>query len=328
MRQTEMWGILGTGSYLPPFIVENKDFEKFIDTSDEWIRSRTGIQTRHIAWDVPTQDMALNAAEAALKASRTAPGELELIICATITSDVVVPSLACTIMQRLGANCPAFDLNAACTGFIYALYVAWQMAKSTKYRRVLILGVEKLSTVTNWEDRSTCVLFGDGAGAAVLGEGGGDILFCDIQAYPDTDGALRCAGINEGGAHDVAWPGQQPVQPSCISMDGKKIYAFATRVLSKNLAHAMDACGLSQEDVALVIPHQANERIIAAASSKLAFPAERVYRNIAASGNTSSASIPIALDEAVQNGRIRRGDIVLLGGFGGGLTAGTAVLRW
>lgn len=328
MSGPQTWGILGTGSYLPPNVVHNEDFTRFIETSDEWIQSRTGICSRHLAGQIPTQDMAFEAAQAALRSADTAPEDLELIICATLTSDVIVPSLACSLQRRLGASCPAFDINAACTGFVYAMFIAWQMAKATRYKRVLIIGAEKLSSITNWDDRSTCVLFGDGAGAAVLGSGGGEILFCEVQAFADTDGVLTCKGVNDQSAQQAAWPSSAPIAPSYLYMDGKKVYAFATRVLAKNLKHAMKACGISADDVALVIPHQANERIIASASSKLAIPDERIFRNIATTGNTSSASIPIALDQAYKQGRIQRGDIVLLGGFGGGLTAGTAVLRW
>lgn len=309
-------GILGTGSYAPPQVVTNDDLAQRMDTTDEWIRSRTGIRMRHVAdAGVRTSDLAAAAAERALAASGVAASDLDLIILATATPDYPgsFPSTAALVQERLGAKrAAAFDLGAVCAGFAYALHVAAQMARTGAHRNVLVVGAETLSSILDWNDRNTAVLFGDGAGAVVLGpvaNGGylGGILGADGAGAP----LLNVSRENQ-----------------CIFQNGREVYKFAVTIMGEAAAQAVEAVGLKTTDVDLFIPHQANIRIIEKAAGRMDLPMDKVFVNLDRYGNTSAASIPLALDEAVRAGRIKDGDLVVLVGFGAGLTWGANVLRW
>ncbi len=309
-----MTSILGTGSSLPECVVTNEDYTKTLDTSDEWIYSRTGIKTRHIAKTETITELALEAAKRALLAANTEAGEIGLIVSACITPYNLCPSLSCELMALLGASCPAFDINGACSGFIYALKTADAMRNGKK---ALVLGAEKLSSVTDFTDRATAVLFGDGAGACVIGdgEGGAGILGLEIFAHPDVHGVLRIAGLDNP-------------EPSVIRMNGRETFKFATRELERVVNLVLEKAGHTKDDVRWFIPHQANARIVMTAAERLNVPYERFYMNIERIANTSSATIAIALDELARSGELERGDLIVLAAFGGGLTSGACVVRW
>ncbi|MES1039500.1 MULTISPECIES: beta-ketoacyl-ACP synthase III [Peribacillus] len=306
-------GILGLGRYLPDKIVTNADLEKIMDTSDEWIRTRTGIEERRIAKDdIDTSDMAYEAAKAALENAKIPAEEIDLILVATVTPDQSFPSVACMIQEKLGAmKAAAMDVSAACAGFMYAMITAQQFIKTGAYKHVLIVGVEKLSKVTNWEDRNTAVLFGDGAGAVVLGpvsEGKGVLSF-ELGA----DGT--------GGKHLLQ-------EGDFIHMNGREVFKFAVRQMGESSLGVLDKAGLTKEDVDLLVPHQANIRIMEASRERLDLPLEKMTKTIHKYGNTSSASIPMALVEEMEAGRIKDNDLIVMVGFGGGLTWGAIALRW
>ncbi|CAH0188705.1 MULTISPECIES: beta-ketoacyl-ACP synthase III [Peribacillus] len=306
-------GILGLGRYLPDKIVTNADLEKIMDTSDEWIRTRTGIEERRIANDdIDTSDMAYEAAKAALKNAEISAEEIDLILVATVTPDQSFPSVACMIQEKLGAmKAAAMDVSAACAGFMYAMITAQQFIKTGAYKHVLIVGVEKLSKVTNWEDRNTAVLFGDGAGAAVIGpvsEGKGVLSF-ELGA----DGT--------GGKHLLQ-------EGDFIHMNGREVFKFAVRQMGESSLGVLDKAGLTKEDVDLLVPHQANIRIMEASRERLGLPLEKMTKTVHKYGNTSSASIPMALVEEMEAGRIKDNDLIVMVGFGGGLTWGAIALRW
>jgi 3-oxoacyl-[acyl-carrier-protein] synthase-3 len=306
-------GILGLGRYLPDKIVTNADLEKIMDTSDEWIRTRTGIEERRIANDdIDTSDMAYEAAKAALKNAEISADEIDLILVATVTPDQSFPSVACMIQEKLGAmKAAAMDVSAACAGFMYAMITAQQFIKTGAYKHVLIVGVEKLSKVTNWEDRNTAVLFGDGAGAAVLGpvSDGKGVLSFELGA----DGT--------GGKHLLQ-------EGDFIHMNGREVFKFAVRQMGESSLGVLDKAGLTKEDVDLLVPHQANIRIMEASRERLGLPPEKMTKTVHKYGNTSSASIPMALVEEMEAGRIKDNDLIVMVGFGGGLTWGAIALRW
>lgn len=322
-------GILGTGAYVPDRVITNKDLEQMVDTSDEWIVSRTGIQERRVA--APEQaasDLAYEAAVKALESSGVAAEELDLIIVATVTPDMSFPSTACILQDRLGAKkAAAFDLSAACSGFLYGLTTGTQFIKNGMYRYVLVIGVEVLSKITNWEDRNTCVLFGDGAGAVVIGpvEDGKGFLSFELGADGSGGDLLK----QEGGGSRLPIT-EQVIQErrNCIFMSGREVFKFAVRVMGSASEKVLEKAGLSKEDVDFLVPHQANIRIIESAVEKLGLSEDRVIINVHRYGNMSSASVPVALDEAVREGRIKEDDILVLVGFGGGLTWGAGVLKW
>ena len=306
-------GILGLGRYLPEKIVTNADLEKVMDTSDEWIRTRTGIEQRRIANDdINTSDMAYKAATAALENADISAEEIDLILVATVTPDRPFPSMACVIQEKLGAKkAAAMDVSAACAGFMYAMITAQQFIQTGAYKHVLIVGVEKLSKITNWDDRNTAVLFGDGAGAAVVGpvsEGKG-ILSFELGA----DGS--------GGKHLLQ-------DGDFITMNGREVFKFAVRQMGESSLNVLDKAGLTKEDVDLLVPHQANIRIMEASRERLGLPVEKMTKTVHKYGNTSSASIPIALVEEMEAGRIKEDDLIVMVGFGGGLTWGAIALRW
>lgn len=311
--------ILGTGSYLPEKIMTNADFEKFVDTSDEWITSRTGIKQRHIAENITNCEMSVIAANLALQDAGLTISDIGTIIVASVTNEMDVPSVASQVQRAMGATCAAFDLNAACTGFMYGLKVANGFVMQDN-KPVLLIGTERLSRLTDWTDRSTCILFADGSGAAVVGPGD-SLKYLELYAHPDTSHSLEIPGTNSG-----LDEGQSKF--SYILMDGKEIYKFATRQMPRDVEIAMKALNLKPEDIDWVLPHQANIRIIKEASRRLKIPIEKFYVNIHEVGNTSAASIPIALDEMNKKKLLKKGDTVVIAGFGGGLTSACAVLVW
>lgn len=320
-------GILGTGSYSPEKVLTNADLEKMVDTSDEWIRTRTGIEERHIMEPgMYTADLAEKAAAKALANAGVKAEELDLIIVATVTADTLSPSLACVLQERLGAvNAAAFDVGAGCSGYVYALSIGCNLMRAGMYKKVLVVGAEYLTRFVDWTDRNTCILFGDGAGAAVLGvteEAG--YLVSELGA--DGSGASML-GIF-GGVHTDAAHEDLRGKKMRICMNGKEVFKFAVNTVEESVGKMLAKCGLTAADVALFIPHQANWRIIKTAAKKIGFEDEQVLINVNRYGNTSSASIGIALDEAVREQRLRRGDVVVLAGFGAGLTWATAVFKW
>ncbi|KGR80562.1 beta-ketoacyl-ACP synthase III [Ureibacillus manganicus] len=306
-------GIIGLGKYVPEKVVTNFDLEKVLDTNDEWIRTRTGIQERRIAEGEETSDLAYKAALQALENAQISPSQLGLILVATVTPDQAFPTIACQIQEKLDAtNAAAMDISAACSGFIYALATAKQFVESGAYDYVLIVGAEKLSKITDWKDRNTAVLFGDGATAAVIGkvsEGRGILAF-ELGA----DGT--------GGKH------LSTNEQNFISMNGREVFKFAVRQMGESAVSVLEKAGLTKEDVDFLVPHQANIRIMEASRERLDLPEEKLSKHIHKYGNTSSASIGIALTDEIESGNIKDDDIVVLVGFGGGLTWGAAVIKW
>jgi 3-oxoacyl-[acyl-carrier-protein] synthase-3 len=322
-------GILGTGSAVPQQILTNADLEKIVETSDEWIRTRTGILERRICEPgVASSDLAAEAARKALEAADTAPSQIGLLICATVTPDTYCPAAACYVQAKLGIeSCIAYDINAACTGFIYGLSIARASILTGACEKALVIGVELLSRVTDYQDRATCVLFGDGAGAAVVGRvaPGKGLIAEHIAA----DGRLtHLISIPAGGSKTPASAESVVQRQHFLRMNGNEVFKVAVRILADSVEQAVKRGGLAVDDINLVIPHQANIRIIDAAARKLGLPIEKFYVNIHKYGNTSAASVPIALDEAVREGRVKSGDIVALVAFGAGFTWGASILRW
>jgi 3-oxoacyl-[acyl-carrier-protein] synthase-3 len=321
-------GIIGAGEYLPKKILTNADLEKMVDTSDEWITTRTGIKERHLARkDESVSDMALAASLEALEDSKIKPQELELVIVATITPDMPFPSTACILQNKLKASkAVCFDISAACAGFIYALTTAQQFIARGGYKNALVVGAEKLSCLTDWKDRNTCVLFGDGAGAAVLGEvKSGGIL----ASYLGSDGSMgELLMVPAGGSKNPASHETVDNRMHYIKMRGNELFKIAVIAMTRAAQTALKQAGLACQDIDLVIPHQANIRIIMAMAKKLKLPEEKIYLNIEKCGNMSSASTIIALSQAVKEGRVKKGDYLLLDAFGAGLTWGACVVQW
>jgi 3-oxoacyl-[acyl-carrier-protein] synthase-3 len=321
--------IIATGSYVPENVITNQDLEKIVETSDEWITERTGIKQRRIVnADQATSDLAFEAASLALKRAHLKPKEIDLIIVATITPDMPFPSTACILQDRLGAkNAAAFDVNAACSGFLYGLHIANGLIRSGTNQRILLVGAEVLSKVTDWQDRTTCILFGDGAGAAI------------IEATKEKKGILSTRINSDGSLSDlICLPGGGSRNPcsketilkrlNFIKMKGNETFKVAVRTLEELVVRTLEENKLEPSQLSLLIPHQANIRIIQATAKRLNMPMEKVFLNIEKFGNTSAASVPIALDEAVQTGRVKDGDYILLEAFGGGLTWASALIRW
>lgn len=305
-------GILGIGRYVPEKVVTNHDLEKIMDTSDEWIRTRTGIAERRIADDtIDTSYMAVEAAKKALEDAGVSGEDIDLILVATVTPDRAFPAVACVIQEAIGAkHAAAMDVGAACAGFMYGMITAQQFIQTGTYKNVLVVGSDKLSKIVDWNDRNTAVLFGDGAGAIVMGavsEGRGVLSF-ELGA----DGS--------GGKHLY--------QDEYVMMNGREVFKFAARQLGESCLRVLDKAGLTKEDVDFLVPHQANIRIMESARERLNLPQEKMSMTIEKFGNTSASSIPIAMVEELQNGRIQDGDLIILVGFGGGLTWGAVALRW
>lgn len=327
--QVRQVGIIGTGSCLPERILTNFDLEKIVDTSDEWIRTRTGIRERRIAGeDTAASDLSLRAAERALASAGVSAEELDLIIVATVTPDNLFPATACWVQARLGARrAAALDISAGCTGFLYALGVGQQFVASGTYEKVLVIGVDVLSKIINWQDRNTCVLFGDGAGAVLLAPApAGEGILSLYLGADGTGGPLLI--MPAGGSRLPASLETVNRKLHSIQMQGSEVFKFAVRILGEASLAALEKAGLSKEEVDLLIPHQANMRIIEAALKRLGLPPEKVYVNLDRYGNMSSASVPVALDEACREGRLKKGDKVLMVSFGAGLTWGAAVVKW
>jgi 3-oxoacyl-[acyl-carrier-protein] synthase III len=321
--------IIATGSYLPEARLTNFDIEKRVDTSAEWIIERTGIHERRIArQDEAASDLAYEASMTALKRAGLKAKDLDMIICSTVTGDMPFPSTACVLQRRLEAsNAAAFDVAAACSGFIYGLYIADSFIRSGARKKILLVGVDMLSRITNWEDRSTCIIFGDGAGAVI------------IEQSKDDSGIISVDIASDGNLWDLLYvPGggsRTPVSQECLDkklhyvrMRGNETFKVAVKTLEHLVVEALRKNNLKPSQLSLLIPHQANLRIIQATAKKLDLPMEKVMVNIDKYGNTSSASVPIALDEAMTSGRIRTGDYVLMEAFGAGLTWGSALVRW
>lgn len=313
--------ILATGSYVPPRVVTNDELSTLLDTTDEWIVQRVGVKERRVCTTETAADMGYKAALAALETAGVSPEELDLILCTTVSGEDVSPSTACMIQNYLGATCPAMEINAACAAFIYMLETAAGFFAMKKYKKILVVGAERLSRIVNWEDRGTAVIFGDGAGAAVLEAG---------------DNYLSSVLTTQGGDDVIKIPnfiGKSPFYeneqvPPYIFMDGGETFKFAVHSLCRDARQVIEEAGLTEEDIAMVIPHQANIRIIDKAKTRLKIPADRFYVNIDRFGNTSSASIPIALDELVREGRLKEGDYIVLTAFGGGLATGACLIKW
>jgi 3-oxoacyl-[acyl-carrier-protein] synthase-3 len=321
--------IAGVGAYVPDRILTNADLEKMVETSDEWILTRTGIRERRLAADTEaTSDLAARAAQRALENAGVLPEQVDLIIVATITPDMPFPATACLVQRKIGARrAAAFDLEAACSGFVYGLEIGQQFIMSRTYDTVLVIGAEKLSTIVDWKDRNTCVLFGDGAGAAVL------------QNRPNAHGLLTAVmGANGHNADLLYMPGGGSKCPATadtvearmhyLRMDGKETFKNAVQAMNTAAQEVLRRCGLDISQIKCVIPHQANQRIIDAVSSRLGARPEQILVNLDRYGNTSAASVAIALDEAVATGRVARGDLILIVVFGAGLTWGAAVIEW
>ena len=320
--------IKGVGSYVPSRLVTNDDLSNLVDTSNEWIVERTGIYERRISEGEETTDIAYKAAKIALEDSGIKGEELDLIIVATITPDYFTPSVACMIQKKLNArNATAFDINAACTGFIYALEVGESLLKTGRYKKALIIGAETLSKIVDWNDRSTCVLFGDGAGCCII-ENLNDSKSGIINTYSISEGengdSLIC------GANDLINPFvlEKKVKRKYVSMNGREVFKFATRAMVEAVKNVLEGTDYTLEDIDYVIPHQSNLRIIDYAAKKLQLPLEKFYTNLSSVGNTSSASVPIALAQLNSENKINTGDLIVLVGFGGGLTCGATLIKW
>jgi 3-oxoacyl-[acyl-carrier-protein] synthase-3 len=318
--------IAGTGSYLPEQVLTNADLAARVDTSDEWIRSRTGISQRHVAADGQTTgDLAYQAALRALEAAGVEASELDLIVLGTTTPDLIFPSTACLVQHRLGADgCAAFDVNAACSGFLYALTVADKFIASGAAKTVLVIGAETLTRMLDWNDRSTCVLFGDGAGAVVLkADGETGILSTHMHA----DGGKKELLWNPVGV-SVGFKPEQERAGVRVLMTGNEVFKHAVKALDSLVEETLEHNGLDRHQIDWLIPHQANLRIIEATAKRLDMPMDKVVVTVDRHGNTSSGSVPLALDEAVRSGKVQRGQLLLLEAFGGGFTWGSALLRY
>ncbi len=318
--------MIGFGLYTPKNLVENERLQEFLETSDEWIRTRTGIERRYISLDENTSDLAVEASKKALSQARLSAEEIDLIIVATVTPDNFTPSTACIVQDKLGAkNAWAFDINAACTGFIYALKLGRSLIRSGEANNALIIGAETLSKALNWKDRGSCVLFGDGAGATVLTSTEED---CGIKCVNvKSDGSKGDSLVIQGLPLNSPFKDGREVSENYINMNGREIFKFATKVMEESIVEILEKENIKIEDIAAIIPHQANLRIIDYAVKRLGIPREKFITNLQNYGNTSGASIPIALCESIDEGNLKKGDNIIMVGFGGGLTWGAALIK-
>ncbi|MBI3948241.1 MAG: ketoacyl-ACP synthase III [Armatimonadetes bacterium] len=322
-------GIIGLGSCVPERVLTNADLERMVDTTDEWIRTRTGIRERRIAADhEATSDLAAAAAQRALADAGLAATDVDLILVATLTPDMAFPATANLVQHHIGARAvPGFDLSAGCSGFVYGLTVGAQLVGTGLYQRVLVIGADVLSRITDWTDRSTCVLFGDGAGAAVLGSVPAGSGFLAFALGGDGAGA-ELLNLPAGGSRRPATADTVGHHLHFIRMQGNEVFKFGVRAMVDATIEALGKCGLTPRDIDLLVPHQANIRIMDAAARRLEIPLDRVFANVDRFGNTSAASVPIAFDQARREGRVKEGAIIVFVGFGAGLTWGATVLRW
>ncbi len=322
--------IRGTGAYTPENVVHNNDMAKTVDTSDEWIFTRTGIRERRFAAaDETSSTMASIAGRRAMEAAGVHPEEIDLVIVATITPDMPFPSTACLVQHALGLKpITAFDIEAACSGFLYALRIGANMLRTGDFKKALIIGTEKMSSILDFSDRSTCVLFGDGAGAVVLscGEGSDEGILGTLSGSDGSNPALLCQP--GGGSRQPATATSIHARAHFLKMNGKEIFKVAVRVMEQASRDILKQRGFSPDQLDCIIPHQANMRIIESIASRLKVPMDKFYNNLSTYGNTSAASIPIALDEAVRSRRVNKGDLLLLVGFGAGLTWGASLIKW
>ena len=315
------FSILGTGKAVPEYILTNDELSTMVETNDEWIRTRTGIEERRVCKEETLTDLTVRAARDALENAGVRADELDLIICSTMRGENITPSQACVIQKEIGASCPAFDVNAACSGFIYALDIADGYFVRKKVKRVLVVSMDNLSNIIDWNDRSTCVLFGDGGAAAVLGEGD-DLLAISLTAVGN-DEVLRIPhGTNASPFY------KHEEERAVLHMAGNEVYKFAVNAMSTGIKKVIEDAGITEEDVDHVIPHQANIRIINASAKNLGIPREKFFCNVNHYGNTSSGSVPLALDEASRAGLLKKGDIIAMCAFGAGLTTGSCLIRW
>lgn len=329
MGESRSVGIIGLGISLPETRLTNADLEKMVDTSDEWIRNMTGIQERRVAGEgEATSDFAIDAARKALERANLQASDIDLIILATVTPDRPFPATASVVQNAIGAvGVPAFDLSAGCSGWAYALATGTAFIKSGLYNRVLVIGADLLTKVTNWTDRGTCILFGDGAGAAVLGPVEDGLGLLDFELGSDGGGA-ELLGIKAGGSRKPCTHEDLDQHNDKIHMEGREVFKFAVKIQCEAIEKVLAKCGLTPADIDLVVPHQANIRIIESAVNRLGLPPEKFYVNLQKYGNTSAASIPIALEEALADGRIKKGDTIVVVGFGAGLTWAAGVMKW
>ncbi len=315
------FSILGTGMYVPDNIVTNDDMSKIVDTSDEWIRQRVGVQRRHICTTETTVELGYQAALRALENSGTKPEELDLILAATVSGDNVSPSLSCMIQRKLGATCTAYDINAACSAFLYLLETAAGYFARGKVKKVLVVGAERLSKLVDWKDRGTCVIFADGAGAAVLGKGSGYLDSTFTTRGGDT--VIKIPAY----AGESPFSRLEPERPF-IHMEGQETFKYAVNAICSDINKLLEQNGLTPDEIKYIVPHQANKRIIDLACIRLKMPISKFYVNIQEYGNTSSASIPIALDEINRKGLLKCGDLIILTAFGAGLSNAACLIRW
>jgi len=324
----EQAGILGLGCYLPSKKLTNKDLEKMVDTSDEWIMTRTGIRERRIApKEFAASDLGLEAAKIAIKDAGLKPEDIDLIITATVTGDMAFPSTACIIQDKIGAvNAAAFDINAACSGFVFAITIAKQFVDSGLYKHVLVIGTEKMTSLVDWEDRSTCVLFGDGAGACVIGKSKDRHI---VSYFLGCDGSgANLLKLPAGGSRIPATEETVKNKMHFLKMEGNEVFKLAVKVMADAANKAITRAGLLCADIDLLIPHQANIRILNAVAKKMGLPEEKIFLNIEKYGNMSSASTAVALAEASKEARVKKRDNVCLVAFGSGLTYGAVVIKW
>jgi len=319
--------ISGTGSYVPDNVMTNEDLAKLVDTSDEWIESRTGIKERRIVTKELTSDLAYEAGKRAMISANLQAKEIDLIICATITPDSFMPSVACIVQDKLGAvNAVAFDLTAACSGFVYGIVTASQYIQTGMYQNVLVIGAETISKILDWEDRSTCVLFGDGAGAVVLtvSEKKKGIMVANLLSDGSKQSQLVCPAVPLSNPYNKSVESFRPK----ITMQGQEVFKFAIRSITEHIKTLLQKADLNIEDIKYIIPHQANQRIIEHAANLCKIPKEKFYTNLMNYGNTSAASIGIALDELAKGNKLEHGDKLILVAFGGGMTSGAVLLEW
>lgn len=318
--------IAGVGAYLPSLTVTNDELAQFVDTNDEWISERTGIKERRISQAEDTSDIASKAAMKALERCEIKPEELDLIVVATISPDTFIPSVSCLVQSKIGAEKAAcFDINVACSGFVYGLEIAKGMMLSMNYKNALVIGAEVLSKVMDWEDRSTCILFGDGSGAAVLKNGEKNGL---IKSYLKAEGE-KWESLTIGAADfDTPFSKEKVLKDRVIKMNGREVFKFATKAIEDGVRKILEDTGVSLEEIKYIVPHQANSRIISSAAKRLGIEKEKFYVNLDKVGNTSSASVPIALNEMYEKGLLKTGDKIILVAFGGGLTYGATLIEW
>jgi 3-oxoacyl-[acyl-carrier-protein] synthase-3 len=320
--------VRGLGAYIPEKILTNHDLEKMVDTSDEWITTRTGIKERHIAaGNQCASDLGVEAAKEAILSAGLTPLDIDLIVVATSTPDMIFPSTGCYLQKKLGANCGAFDMSAACSGFVYALSVADAYVRGGVYKNVLVVGTELLSRFIDWKDRSTCVLFGDGAGAAVISRSAD--AHGVLSTYLGSDGS-KSDLLSIPGGGSIFPPSEATLKDGLhfLKMQGSEIFKIAVRTMEDAVNEVLGRANLGITDIACLIPHQANMRILTAVAERLDLPLEKVFVNVSRYGNMSSASTAVALYEAVREGKVKRGDYVVLVAFGGGLTWASALIKW